>query len=78
MIYLSGYKDEVFIDPMAGGGTIPIEAALVKYRIAPGLYREPHPLVNIPYYDREIYEEKRLEAYESRIGEVYGEPIIYQ
>ena len=77
MIYLSGYKDEVFIDPMAGGGTIPIEAALIKYRIAPGLYRESHPLVDIPYYDSEVYYERRSEAFESRIDEVYGEPIIY-
>ncbi len=77
LIYISGYSGEVFIDPMAGGGTIPIEAAMIKYRIAPGLYRESHPLIRIPYYDAELYFEKRREAGERRFEEVFGEPIIY-
>lgn len=32
-------KEELFIDPMCGSGTIPIEAALIARNIAPGLKR---------------------------------------
>jgi len=77
LIYISGYKGEIFIDPMAGGGTIPIEAALIKHRIAPGLYRENHSLIKIPYYDTELYLRKREEAEGRRIDKMFGEPIIY-
>ena len=34
----------VLCDPMAGSGTIPIEAALIATRTAPGLLRSPPPL----------------------------------
>ncbi len=77
LIYISGYSDEIFIDPMAGGGTIPIEAAMIKYRVAPGLYRESHPLIRLPYYDKELYYTKRSEAAGYKIDESFGEPIIY-
>jgi len=37
MILLSGWRrEEVLLDPMCGGGTIPIEAALIALRIPPG------------------------------------------
>lgn len=75
MILLSGFWDETLIDPMAGGGTIPIEAALYRYRIAPGLYRPTHPIADIPYYGREGYLEVRREAEEEVLSE--GPEIIY-
>lgn len=77
MIYVSGFHGEAFIDPMAGGGTIPIEAAMMKYRIAPGLFRESHPLIKIPYYDVDLYFEKRREARDCRVDNAFGGPIIY-
>ncbi|RLE94758.1 MAG: hypothetical protein DRN04_02495 [Thermoprotei archaeon] len=41
LVYLSGWtKDHVFLDPMCGGGTIPIEAALIARNIAPGIFRK--------------------------------------
>lgn len=41
MIYLSHWKYEFpLADPMCGSGTIPIEAAMIKRNIAPGLTRE--------------------------------------
>lgn len=41
MIQLSVWNaDRPLIDPFCGGGTIPIEAALIGLNIAPGLYRE--------------------------------------
>ncbi|SLM49342.1 Ribosomal RNA large subunit methyltransferase L [Nitrospira japonica] len=40
MVLLSGWTpDQPFVDPMCGGGTIPLEAALIARRIAPGLRR---------------------------------------
>ncbi len=77
MIYLSGFWEEPFIDPMAGGGTIPIEAALYRYRIAPGLFRDVHPLINLPYYDESIYFKVREDAYEQRVKEPLDIDIIY-
>ncbi len=67
MILLSDWNDEDFIDPMAGGGTIPIEAALYKYRYAPGLYRKTHPIINIPIFNPELYYKYRENAEESKL-----------
>ena len=40
MLLASGWKEnEPLVDPMCGSGTIPIEAALMARRIAPGLHR---------------------------------------
>jgi len=40
LIELSYYKkDRIFLDPMCGSGTIPIEAALIAKNIAPGIKR---------------------------------------
>lgn len=40
LVALSGYDGEVpFVDPLCGSGTLPIEAALVATRTAPGLGR---------------------------------------
>jgi len=40
IVLLSGWTpDQPFVDPMCGGGTIPLEAALIAKRIAPGLLR---------------------------------------
>lgn len=43
VLLLSGWHQKEnfdFIDPMCGSGTLPIEAALIKNRIAPGLLRK--------------------------------------
>ena len=40
MLLASGWRDkEPLVDPMCGSGTIPIEAAMMARRIAPGLHR---------------------------------------
>ena len=67
MVLLSNWDNEDFIDPMAGGGTIPIEAALYKYRYAPGLYRKTHPIINIPVFSPELYYNYRENAEESKL-----------
>ncbi len=41
MLRIAGWReDEGLLDPMCGGGTIPIEAALKAWRIPPGLMRD--------------------------------------
>ena len=47
LLYLSKWddaatKDETFIDPMCGSGTLAIEAALISANVAPGLIRYGH------------------------------------
>ncbi len=75
MVLLTGFWEEPLIDPVAGGGTIPIEAALYRYRIAPGLYRPRHPILDIPHYSSELYWRTREEAKASQLEE--GPEIIY-
>lgn len=77
MIIISGWRDEPFIDPMAGGGTIPIEAAMYKYNFAPGLYREKHPLIKLKLFDPSEYMEFRKRVKEAKIDEKLDITIIY-
>lgn len=53
MLLHAGYDPavDVLCDPMAGSGTIPIEAALIAQRIAPGLLRPPPALTRWPDFD---------------------------
>lgn len=77
MILLSGWGDEDFIDPMGGGGTIPIEASMIKYRYAPGLYRSFHPLINIPIFNSSDYHRFREDAIYMRINNKLDVSIVY-
>ena len=52
------------IDPMCGSGTIPIEAALIARRIAPGLRRQ-FACVEWPEFSREVFA-RALDEAESR------------
>ncbi len=76
MIMLSRWDDENFIDPMAGGGTIPIEAAMYRYNYAPGLYRESHPLTKLPLFNIEEYTEVRRQALQMRLSDKLPQRII--
>jgi len=42
--WLSDPEGEVLVDPMCGGGTIPIEAVLAARRIPPGSWRRGYPI----------------------------------
>lgn len=56
LIALSGWEgDEAFVDPMCGSGTLPIEAALIASRIAPGLGRS-FAFENFPSFDPKLLE----------------------
>lgn len=54
-------KDRIFVDPMCGSGTIPIEAALIGQNIAPGFNRS-FLCENWDWMDQEMWEEVRAEA----------------
>ena len=64
MIYLSRWdKDRILIDPFAGSGTIPIEAAMMAKNIAPGLIRD-FAAEKWPIFQNGIWETVRKEAEE--------------
>jgi len=55
LIKLSGWDgDSVFIDPMCGSGTIIIEAALIAYGIAPGIFRQHFGFENWLDFDDQL------------------------
>lgn len=57
MILASGWqKEQPLLDPMCGSGTIPIEAALIGHRKAPGLGRN-FQFMNWPEFDRPLWSE---------------------
>ncbi|HJQ52464.1 MAG TPA: hypothetical protein VJ825_01360 [Gemmatimonadaceae bacterium] len=68
MILASGWKkDEILIDPLCGSGTIPIEAAMLTRRIAPGLGRE-FQFMRWPGFDADRWAATLAEAGEAVTG----------
>lgn len=62
MLLSSGWQSsQPVLDPMCGSGTIPIEAALIARRIAPGLHRE-FRFERWPGFDRGTWSELRDQA----------------
>jgi len=59
--------DRAIIDPMCGSGTIPIEAALMARRIAPGL-RRAFAFSKWPDFDRQVWGGVRDAAKEAVLG----------
>jgi len=63
-------KKSPFIDPMCGSGTLLIEAAMLAYNIAPGLYRQQgFGFMSWPDYDQKLFEDLLAEARAQRIPE---------
>src|SRR6185503_12956712 len=57
MVLASGWqKNQPLIDPMCGSGTIPIEAALIARRVAPGLARG-FQFMKWPSFDERVWNE---------------------
>ncbi|RLF16614.1 MAG: hypothetical protein DRJ97_00060 [Thermoprotei archaeon] len=55
MILLSNWEhDAPLLDPMCGGGTIPIEAALIARRVPPGVYRRDFAYRRLRFIEREL------------------------
>lgn len=57
MIKLSGWKgDTNFTDPMCGSGTLLIEAAMIAFNIAPGVFRSSFGFERWPNFDSGLFE----------------------
>jgi putative N6-adenine-specific DNA methylase len=71
IILLTGWdRKSPFIDPMCGSGTLLIEAALLAYNIAPGLYRDHNfGFVAWKDFDRQLFEQVLDEARAQRLPE---------
>jgi putative N6-adenine-specific DNA methylase len=72
MVLASGWKgDEPLLDPMCGSGTIPIEAAMIARKIAPGLRRN-FQFMNWPGFDAERWN-RILENAQAAVTDFSGE-----
>jgi putative N6-adenine-specific DNA methylase len=72
MLLAAGYKGtELLLDPMCGSGTIPIEAALIARRRAPGLSRS-FAFQRWPAYDASAFERMREWAREQELQRAAG------
>jgi putative N6-adenine-specific DNA methylase len=64
----AGWKhDTPFIDPFCGSGTLPIEAAMMARRIAPGLHRD-FAFQHWPGFDAAAWSRERAEAQACRLA----------
>lgn len=62
-IYASNWKkDQAFINPMCGSGTLAIEAALMAANIAPGQFREKFGFHHLKGFDLKRFDEMKQEA----------------
>jgi len=72
MVLASGWKrSEPLLDPMCGSGTIPIEAAMIARKMAPGLRRN-FQFMNWPGFDAERWNQI-LENARARVTDFSGE-----
>ncbi|MFO7657666.1 MAG: THUMP domain-containing protein [Bacteroidales bacterium] len=67
MIKLAGWKGNTnFVDPMCGSGTLLIEAALIAFDIAPGVFRKSFGFERWPDFDSDMYENITEETEEKK------------
>jgi len=75
MLMLSGWRGEGLLDPMCGGGTITIEAALMARRFPPGFFRRHAAFTKLAFYDPKAHREeleRALEGANRESYEIYG------
>lgn len=76
MIALSGYKaDRIFVDPMCGSGTLPIEAAMVAMNMPAGYFRREFGFMHWGDYDATLWNSIR-EAGKEGIRKHLHFPVI--
>lgn len=63
-------KDRILVDPFCGSGTIPIEAALIGAKIAPGIQRSFLAETWSNMFSDDIWKKVREEANDIRLSEV--------
>ena len=61
--------DLPFLDPLCGSGTLPIEAALIALKVAPGLYNS-FAFQNWPDFDENLWEKLQTEAQNQTLTEL--------
>ncbi len=71
LIMLSPWnRDRILVDPFCGSGTIPIEAALIGARIAPGIKRSFLAETWSNLFSDDIWEKAREEARDMQLSEI--------
>lgn len=63
-------KDRILVDPFCGSGTIPIEAAMIGAKIAPGLHREFLAESWTMNFPSDIWEKARQEAEDMKLTDI--------
>ncbi len=73
MLYLSGWDGRgVLLDPMCGGGTIPIEGALMARLVPPGAFRKlDFAFLRLPMFDEEEFSRRVEDALARSRREVF-------
>jgi putative N6-adenine-specific DNA methylase len=70
LVRMTGFDGTgVFIDPMCGSGTIPIEASLIARNVGPGLLRERFGFFGWRDFDEERWRRERRRAEEAVVAE---------
>lgn len=70
------FSDEALLDPLCGSGTIPIEAALMAGKAAPGMNR-PFAGEQWPLIGAEVFRQAREEAMARLDRQVPAQPFIF-
>jgi putative N6-adenine-specific DNA methylase len=76
ILKLAGWtREQVLLDPMCGGGTIPIEAAMMAREIAPGLGRH-FAFERLKHFDAKLWsrlcEDRRAQQYDKVDAAIYA------
>jgi 23S rRNA (guanine2445-N2)-methyltransferase / 23S rRNA (guanine2069-N7)-methyltransferase len=82
ILLLAGYPEVVekggaFVDPMCGSGTLPLEAALIASRTAPGLSRRRWGFLAWKKHEPKLWDRLRQEAAAERITDPKKLPKIF-
>jgi tRNA (guanine6-N2)-methyltransferase len=77
MIYISEWNTkQIFLDPMCGGGTIPIEAALIARKIPLKIFRERSKIgfafERLKLFEKDVYEKISNEIMKSSNNNIYN------
>ncbi len=72
--WLRAFKDHNFVDPMCGGGTIAIEAALAAKNVPPGFWRRKYPVDHVKQFSG-ISQEELFRSIDQQIREM--NPEVY-
>jgi tRNA (guanine6-N2)-methyltransferase len=74
MIFLGDYAGEPLLDPLCGGGTIPIEAAHIARKYPISIFRREYYFRRLPLHNESIeknVEEKLISSINKEIYEIY-------